>query len=89
MASASVGRNGRNDNCLDGMACPKCLHAEPFSIVVQAWALVFDDGVSDVREIEWTDDSPCKCGTCEYMGKVRDFYPGWSELQTRDIPRGK
>ncbi len=62
-----------NENCLEGMACPKCKGEEPFKIVVTTWMVVYDNGTDEHEDTEWDDDSPCVCVECGYAGKVKDF----------------
>lgn len=62
-----------NTNCLAGMKCPKCGSEGPFDISVQAFARVHDDGVDEVWDFEWQNESPCDCRECKFEGKVEDF----------------
>lgn len=62
-----------NNNCLEGMRCPKCAEEGPFRISVFASALVFDGGIDDFREVEWRDDAACACILCDYLGTVTNF----------------
>lgn len=63
-----------NDNCLAGMACPKCGSEEPFSIVCTSTFKFYDDG-SDLNQdsIEWDSNSYCQCYTCDHEATVADF----------------
>ena len=65
--------NTENENCLAGMACPKCKSKGPFRIVATCWALVCDDGIEDTTEHEWEDDAACICAHCKHDAKVKDF----------------
>ena len=62
-----------NDNCLDGMACPKCNHWDDFVIHISGYAVVTDDGTEDTEGCDWDADSFCKCRSCGFIGKVKDF----------------
>lgn len=62
-----------NENCLAGMACPKCKSKGPFRIVSTCWALVHDDGIDDTTEHEWDEESACICAHCKHDAKVKDF----------------
>lgn len=64
-----------NENCLAGMRCPKraCKSEGPFAIVVAAIAEVHDDGTEEFSDVEWDDDSYCRCKACGYEGIVADF----------------
>jgi hypothetical protein len=63
----------RNTNCLVGMSCPQCKSKEPFKILVEAYATVYDDGTEDFEEATWLNESSCRCMTCHYLGTVDDF----------------
>lgn len=62
-----------NENCLEGMACPKCQSEGPFHIQVTAMARVSDDGIEETNNPEWDDASFCMCHDCEHTGDVSDF----------------
>lgn len=68
-----VFNNTENENCLAGMACPKCKSKGPFRIVATCWALVSDDGIEDTTEHEWEVDAACICARCKHDAKVKDF----------------
>ena len=70
----------KNENCLEGMMCPKCGQADSFVISVHTPAEVTDDGaVPTGGPMEWFDDSYCECGSCRAVGVVSDFtIPGFS-----------
>lgn len=63
-----------NENCLAGMACPKCGSEAPFHIVCTATYTFYDDGTDDDHDgIEWEQNSPCRCHMCCYQATVADF----------------
>ena len=65
-----------NENCLEGMVCPKCGQEEKFSIVCSCVAVWKDDGCDyseDVRDVEFDGDSNCRCVGCNFSAKVKDF----------------
>ncbi len=62
-----------NENCLEGVKCPKCGHEKSFDIMVSAIARVNDGGIDRCEDYEWDDDSFCACRNCEFQGVVRDF----------------
>ena len=62
-----------NENCLAGMACPRCGSLEPFSIAGTALFEVHDDGTEDYGDVEWDDDSSCECRRCGFWENVRAF----------------
>jgi len=65
----------KNENCLAGMACPECGSLGPFRIVVSCMMDVRDDGTdpSGCGDVEWNDDSYCRCGECNFDGEVHLF----------------
>jgi len=65
-----------NENCLEGMRCPECGSYEPFTIHVEAEALMYDNGYKDVCNLEWDDDSYCRCKACGFTGVVMNFRNG-------------
>ena len=62
-----------NENCLEGMACPKCKSEGPFRIQAVTMAFVDDDGVQDNTDYEWDEASFCCCVECDHTGDVADF----------------
>jgi predicted nucleic-acid-binding Zn-ribbon protein len=65
-----------NDNCLEGMRCPKCGSLEPFNIEVTKIVTVYDSGTEDSKygDTEWTNDSYADCVSCGWTGIVDDLY---------------
>jgi hypothetical protein len=63
----------KNNNCLEGKACPKCGSLEPFYITAQTLVTVFDDGTGDTQDFEWDDNSYCSCQACGFSGVLKDF----------------
>lgn len=65
-----------NSNCLDGFECPACGSYGPFYIraTVTGETLVSDDGTEGVMgDVEWDDNSACRCADCGHPGTVREF----------------
>jgi len=63
-----------NTNCLEGMACPKCQSEGAFDIEAKALFMeVTDEGTNFYEDVEWGDDSLCRCCACGFEGKVQDF----------------
>jgi hypothetical protein len=63
-----------NENCLEGMKCPKCGHEDSFGIACDIMMLVTDEGVTDqLGDNEWNEDSYCECRKCLKSGTVKDF----------------
>ena len=63
----------KNTNCLAGIQCPECNALEPFNISVTTCATFYDDGTDDVGDMEFDDDSFCRCMSCHKVGVVADF----------------
>lgn len=63
----------KNENCLAGMKCPVCGSYGPFRIEATTLATVHDNGVDETVDFEWSSDSYCECGECEYSCIVEDF----------------
>jgi hypothetical protein len=65
----------RNENCLKGVRCPKCGHTDDFYIVGQSTFHTLDDGTEGHTDVEWDDQSSCRCGNsnCEFVGDLADF----------------
>lgn len=64
----------KNENCLEGMRCPKCKSIEPFNIRVTCTSKVYDNGTEEEYDFEWGPSSKCACDNCGHAGKVKDFY---------------
>lgn len=62
-----------NTNCLAGLQCPSCGSFEPFDIVSESVAKVYDDGVEHHSQTDWSDDSFICCCRCSTSGEVREF----------------
>lgn len=62
-----------NDNCLEGMKCPKCSSEGPYKILGVAWFLVDDDGTYDFDDVDWDDNTECKCTECNFLGITYNF----------------
>jgi len=62
-----------NNNCLQGIACPKCGSEGPFDISVTCTMTVYDSGSCDNQNEEWTDESCCTCRDCGNAETVKEF----------------
>jgi hypothetical protein len=73
----SIRNKNPNENCLEGMACPKCGEFGPLAIVAtQAGMLcVSDDGTDFFKDgnVEWEDSARCKCLACDHTATVAEF----------------
>jgi hypothetical protein len=64
----------KNTNCLYGFRCPKCESLEPFYIESKVIVRVTDSGTEETEgDIEWDDESYCRCGECDLVGSVKEF----------------
>ena len=65
---------GQNDNCLEGMRCPKCGQTDGFNIVCTAAFYVMDDGTEDYSDVSWEENAAASCdATCRWHGTVADL----------------
>jgi hypothetical protein len=62
-----------NTNCLEGLRCPNCRSSGPLYIEVNTTALVFDNGVEETQDHEWTPESACRCSCCGYSETIASF----------------
>ena len=64
-----------NENCLEGLACPKCGNDERLFITGSAVFEVHDDGTENYQDVEWDSNSPTACGNadCDFAGDLGDF----------------
>lgn len=64
----------KNQNCLEGVVCPRCHQEDRFNITGEATWKVRDDGTYDrIDGVEWDSDSPCVCPECGFSGTLGDF----------------
>lgn len=79
----------KNVNCLEGMVCPDCGSYGPFIIEVEALAMVHDDGVASVTDVQWEGTSGVACVACRHSGTDMDFRPkGDTNVTETLITRG-
>lgn len=64
-----------NENCLEGMRCPRCESYGPFLISADVLLSVSDDGAAldDFASLEWDAGNYCRCPACDRVGVVSDF----------------
>ncbi len=63
-----------NNNCLEGMKCPKCGGYGPFRIEISTVVIHDDDGViDDSNDKHWDHRSFCGCCDCSYTATVAEF----------------
>jgi hypothetical protein len=62
-----------NDNCLQGLRCPKCRSTGPYEIAAETMAVMYDSGCDETTDIQWEDNSSCRCKECGFAGTVLDF----------------
>ena len=65
---------GENENVLEGFRCPQCGHEKSFDIEAKSLFIeVTDDGTGEYTDVEWSDDSFCRCCECGHEGTVAGF----------------
>ena len=69
-----------NENCLQGVKCPKCGNESKFHISISALAEVTDEGVGELGDVEWDGNSICLCDTC---GEQKYFFYFTEEYRNR------
>lgn len=62
-----------NENCLDGIRCPRCGNEGSFRIAATSTFLVVDDGTEEYQDVEWDSASRIDCTGCYHSGTVADF----------------
>jgi hypothetical protein len=64
-----------NDNCLQGISCPKCGNEERFLITATIVADVTDDGadIAAHTDMDWDDTSHTRCPDCGMAGPLAEF----------------
>ena len=62
-----------NDNYLAGVKCPKCKSSGPFTLRIKCLTIATDDGLGDITDIDWNDESYCFCADCGYSAKFGAF----------------
>lgn len=65
-------KNG-NNNCLEGLECPKCGEHDMLLIEMSAVMELTDNGTGYHTDTYWNEDSYCQCSSCTKQGKVREF----------------
>jgi DNA-directed RNA polymerase subunit RPC12/RpoP len=65
-----------NENCLEGIRCPKCGNEDRLFIVATILADVTDDGADIARhtDMEWANSSPARCPDCGETGPLSNFH---------------
>lgn len=57
-----------------GMVCPSCGEDDSLEIAATIWVRLFDNGTdtdeATCHDHEWSDDSACKCASCDWTGTV-------------------
>lgn len=62
-----------NENCLDGIRCPRCGCEDAFDIAATCTVRVTDDGTDEGRDFGWDETSAITCGDCQHSGVVAEF----------------
>jgi len=63
-----------NTNCVEGLICPKCKHSGRFFIDATAQVTVEPQGVIDVSDFTWDEDSAITCPKCDHCNTVLMFH---------------
>lgn len=63
----------KNENCLEGLACPQCGSLEPFGIHATCRVVMYDNGSDHATEYDWDDTDHIECETCGHGGTVKSF----------------
>lgn len=61
------------DNCTQGLMCPRCGSTGRFTVNALVTCTLFDDGVDKYEGCEYDDDSIMTCGACPHWGSADDF----------------
>ena len=78
-----------NQNCLEGMNCPKCGAEEPFKILVESIVTMYDNGSEDQEHAEWGPQSYCECKKCGHFGRAWQFTISSREAHKVKRTKGK
>ena len=62
-----------NDNCLEGIRCPRCGQEEHFRITALVACHVTDEGSEPTGDHHWDEDSFTRCPDCGFQGALRCF----------------
>jgi len=69
-----------NINCLAGMRCPKCKHADEVLVLAKMWVSLTDDGTDPYADstkacgdVDYGDASEAKCPECGHEGLMCDW----------------
>ena len=63
----------RNENCLEGLKCPKCRSLGPFNIGAFHVTTIYDDGTEEIEGVDFNNESYCECAACGFSGKAPAF----------------
>ena len=60
-----------------GFVCPAWQRDDYIEISVLVWARLLPDWESDAdtSELVWNDNTPARCGNCEWSSQVKDLRP--------------
>jgi hypothetical protein len=72
-AKRNTEAKGQNQNCLEGMSCPRCGSAGPFKIAATALFTLTDNGAEAFGDLDYDADSYCACCACGHDRIVREF----------------
>ena len=69
-----------------GIACPSCGQDESIHVVATVWAELTPEGIGEVCEFDWDDDSVCECQKCGTYGILSDFFGRMPDFAVKDEP---
>ena len=63
-----------NENCLEGICCPKCGSIGPFRIACTAVCYLTDDGpTEDFTHVDYDENSMIRCEDCDCQKTMGEF----------------
>ena len=67
------GAPSKNENCLDGIKCPKCGYEDKFLIEMSSAIPLTDEGTDFHGDTTWGEMSYIECFGCSHSGRVWEF----------------
>lgn len=78
-----------NDNCLEGIRCPRCGQEEHFEITALVTCHVTDEGSEPTGDHHWDEDSITRCPECGFQGALKECRRGATLPPDPDGMNGK
>ena len=63
----------RNEDCLEGLKCPRCGSPGPFKIASCCITTIRDDGTEEIGDVDLSDESCCECPACGLRERATPF----------------